>query len=379
MPFLGKDWRAPGETWIRVDHAAGWERVKLRPIQIATCSDSSLGIIVAMPTNVAGIHRMKRHSSSASFSSSDESTATHMPQLGSSPGADSLTTVDDAEESTQPESEDEEWIPHCFVKTNRSKEFIGCTSMSEAFHRLDLARAVADVRRFNYVCKVVQILVTEKLQNLSGTARKHLLSIIQTIVIHSVEKDVDVTTARDLVTKFGYGLEGHVWGSPQLASQQLDTVTSLVDTLVNMIVDHGTKTLPDSCEESMTFLDLPREILAEILRRLPDHVSMLECAKVDESLNALVVHESRLWKSLAKFHFTQEQIDKHKQPGTPWRRVFFTLKRYHGLRETYASLICICCACKALFWKNLGHPCLTPNAPSVRVMPQQFVDMLHSL
>lgn len=51
-------------------------------------------------------------------------------------------------------NEDEEWRPHCFVKTNRSKEFIGCTSMSEAFHRLDLARAVVDVRRFNYICKV---------------------------------------------------------------------------------------------------------------------------------------------------------------------------------------------------------------------------------
>lgn len=51
-------------------------------------------------------------------------------------------------------SEEEDWKPHCFVKTNKSKEFIGCTSMSEAFHRLDLARAVVDVRRFNYVCKV---------------------------------------------------------------------------------------------------------------------------------------------------------------------------------------------------------------------------------
>ena len=48
---------------------------------------------------------------------------------------------------------DKDWIPHCFVKST-SKEFIGCTSMSEAFHRLDLARAVNDVRRFNFICKV---------------------------------------------------------------------------------------------------------------------------------------------------------------------------------------------------------------------------------
>lgn len=34
MPFIGKDWRAPGETWIRVSHTAGWEQIKLRPIQV---------------------------------------------------------------------------------------------------------------------------------------------------------------------------------------------------------------------------------------------------------------------------------------------------------------------------------------------------------
>ncbi len=33
-------------------------------------------------------------------------------------------------------------------------QFVGCTSISEAFHKLDLARAVTDVQRFNYVCKV---------------------------------------------------------------------------------------------------------------------------------------------------------------------------------------------------------------------------------
>jgi F-box protein 25/32 len=50
--------------------------------------------------------------------------------------------------------------------------------------------------------------------------------------------------------------------------------------------------------------------------------------------------------------------------------------RYFGMREVYADMIHICCHCKALFWKDHGHPCVSRDAPSVRVTPQQFVDML---
>lgn len=123
-----------------------------------------------------------------------------------------------------------------------------------------------------------------------------------------VEKDVHVTTARDLLNGFGAALEErHVCGSPKLVSRQLDTVSSLVE----MIVDRKPTTLSDSSEESLTFLDLPREIISQILCRLPDHVSILETAKAHETLNALIERESRLWKYLCSFHFTDDQIKKH--------------------------------------------------------------------
>lgn len=34
MPFIGKDWRAPGETWVRCSNTDGWEQVKLRPVKV---------------------------------------------------------------------------------------------------------------------------------------------------------------------------------------------------------------------------------------------------------------------------------------------------------------------------------------------------------
>ncbi|TKR95503.1 hypothetical protein L596_009667 [Steinernema carpocapsae] len=353
MPFLGKDWRAPGDAWVR--NEAGWQQVKLIQLSSWPSLDS--------PT-AAGVFsledRLYRHSSSVSLSSTD-----------SSGHRMSVSELSSSEESGS-SSDGEEWIPHCFVKTSKSKEFVGCTSMSEAFHRLDMGRAVVDVRRFNYVCKVLQIIVSEKLVSVSATARKHVLSIIQAIVFNSVENDSHVSVARDLVNNFGSGLDGHVCGSPKLVSRQLDIVGNLLET----IAERGPKVLAESVEESTTFLDLPREVLTQILRRLPDHVSLLESAKAHEALDALVEGEGKLWSTLCDFHFKIEQIDKHRKPGMSWRHLFFELKKYYGLREVYADLIHICCHCKALFWKDHGHPCISREAPSVRVTPQQFVDML---
>ncbi|OZC12900.1 hypothetical protein X798_00535, partial [Onchocerca flexuosa] len=345
MPFIGKDWRAPGETWVWCSNTDGWEQVKLRPIQqVDEAGDATRSPVCS------SLVKITRNVSSMSLSSNDEN----------SPRSD----TDD--------SESDDWIPHCFVKTGKSKEFVGCTSMSEAFHRLDLARAVSDVRRFNYICKVVQILVQEKLQNLSATARKALLSIIKAIVLICVEKDLHISIARSLVCDFGTGLEGHLYGSPQLVSKQLNMIGDLLE----LISERRPRTLADSDEESVTFMDLPREILSVILRKLPDHVSLLEVAKAHEVLDAIVEKEEQLWASLCNFHFTQEQTKKIKRDSISWRHAFFELKKYCGLREFYADLIHLCCHCKAIFWKDHGHPCISKDTPSVRVTPQQFVDML---
>lgn len=55
-------------------------------------------------------------------------------------------------------------------------QFIGCTSMSEAFHRLDLARAVRDVRRFNYVCKVNIVVPFTRLSKIWNRSTKQVTS-----------------------------------------------------------------------------------------------------------------------------------------------------------------------------------------------------------
>uniref|UniRef100_A0A914YG85 Uncharacterized protein n=1 Tax=Panagrolaimus superbus TaxID=310955 RepID=A0A914YG85_9BILA len=144
MPFIGKDWRAPGETWIRINHTSGWEQIKLRPIQLSSSLETSSSPFLPFEEN----DEVKRHSSSASLCSTDENSSNLSSSTTSSSSASVIRS--DSDESVYDE---DEWIPHCFVKTTKSREFIGCTSMSEAFHRLDIARAVVDVRRFNYICR----------------------------------------------------------------------------------------------------------------------------------------------------------------------------------------------------------------------------------
>lgn len=423
MPFIGKDWRAPGDLWVRVNHvndSAGWEQIKLRPIQLDSFPPSRVTSTIFTTTDPDPLAELLEQpplggeETAISNNSSSRPIVvgcfplgrnnSGSPPLGlamsldgmdseicsSSAPDDRLMLLTDessppplGESSSEMETNEEEeegndrWTPYCFVKPNknRTKEFIGCTSVNEAFHRLDIARAVSDIRRFNYICKVVQIMVSEKLQNLSASSRKSLFAIIQAMVLHSVDQDTHISTAKDILNTFCSGLDSpHVCGSPQLVSRQQGTCSNLLDLIARISPPH---TLSEASPESTTFLDLPREVLSLILSKLPDHVSLLEAAKANETLQALVESEQRQWSSLCHFHFSQAQIDKHQVPDQTWRQLFFELKKYYGLRETYADLIHICCHCKALFWKDHGHPCVSKGeAPSVRVTPKQFVDML---
>jgi len=99
---------------------------------------------------------------------------------------------------------------------------------------------------------------------------------------------------KDILKKFNSGLDSpHVCGSPQLVSKQQGTCTNLLDLIAKSSAPH---TLSEATPENITFLDLPREVLSLILSKLPDHVSLLEAAKANETLQALVESEKRQWR-----------------------------------------------------------------------------------
>ena len=75
-----------------------------------------------------------------------------------------------------------------------------------------------------------------------------------------------------------------------------------------MVSDRQPRTEADAEENCVTFLDLPREILSMILRKISDHRSLLEVAAAHDTLQAIVDRENSLWQSLCQFHFQPYQV-----------------------------------------------------------------------
>jgi F-box protein 25/32 len=56
----------------------------------------------------------------------------------------------------------------------------GFNGLSEAVRRLDFSSAVRDVRRFNYICALLELLLGgQRLTHLPGAAQKLLLSMLE--------------------------------------------------------------------------------------------------------------------------------------------------------------------------------------------------------
>jgi len=70
--------------------------------------------------------------------------------------------------------------PHCRISV-RTREVAMYNTISEAFCRLDFCNAIHDIRRFNYICKLLHLLITQNLTSLSGCATKVLFTMLEQV------------------------------------------------------------------------------------------------------------------------------------------------------------------------------------------------------
>ncbi|EFX86916.1 hypothetical protein DAPPUDRAFT_192571 [Daphnia pulex] len=356
MPFYAKDWRSPGESWIKTED--GWEKLKVLE--------------------------------------------TNRKRLISDDGVFCRSADDDKENcaldnSPEPDKTKGCVPPHCQITLKCTKEVAGFNGLSDALRRLDFRSAVHDHRRFPYTAKLLELLLCQhRITNLSGCAQKSVLNVLEEIAVQAQGSQQNMHVLVKLLTDLRTIVRGDSWwgtplGSSQLWGKHVRTIDRIGAIASSILPGHN------DGDDKPKFEDLPEECVREILFRLADHRDLLSAAEACGVVQKLSA-EQRLWKRLCRFHFTPVQIndDISQQTGgnqsnleTDWEDVFHRARRLFGLREDYAEILHLCRNCRCLFWKTYGHPCIVdhqqtdnksdepsscdPEAFYVPVPPQAFL------
>lgn len=337
MPFIGRDWRSPGETWVKTDE--GWEKKKI--LEFYCCPAKSL----------------------------------RNPEGGQAePGSPNGGVGDDRDGREEEEEVDvggghkQPRQPHCRITLKCTREVAGYNTISEAFRRLDFRSGIRDVRRFNYICKLLHLLITQNLTSLSGCATKVLFTMLEDVAWQVANSQQNIHILQLLLqdmeqTLRKYQCWGRPLGSTQLWAEHGRTLQRIADIRKDIQI-RGPP--PDSPPPQLRHL--PPELLREILLRLTDYRDLVNSGQAYPVVQALL-EEEHVWRQLCLFHFSPAQLEHHllllassssdsSSATSGWHAIFRRLQRKYGLREEYADCLLLCRHCRCLFWKSFGHPCL---------------------
>uniref|UniRef100_A0A146L5W0 F-box only protein 25 n=3 Tax=Lygus hesperus TaxID=30085 RepID=A0A146L5W0_LYGHE len=337
MPFISKDWRSPGEAWVKTRE--GWEKKKI----LECCSDD--------------------------FTLAENE--------------------EDDKENILDQNKDCSIIqPYCHI-TKSSKEVAGFTGLSDALKRLDWKGAVRDRRRFKYICKLLDLLCNERpLSELSGNVRKTLFTMLEEVAHQVRMRQENTDVLRKLIVQLRSLVDCACWGRP-IGSTQLWQSHLAVIHRITHIADNLVIQLP---EGQPLLEDMPEEVVREVLLRLSDHKDIEACREAWPETAGPLTSEQRIWKKLVSFHFTdaqvssyferralkqiQEEVKEVEKQTVDWKDAFHYLRKHYGLREDYAETLSLCRACRCLYWTDSGHPCVGGGDPcfSVIIRPSDFLN-----
>lgn len=80
-------------------------------------------------------------------------------------------------------------------------QIAGFNELDEVVKRLDFRSAVRDVRRFNYICALLELLIGQQLTALSGCAQKALLAMLEEVASHVSSTHHNPRGLRKLISK----------------------------------------------------------------------------------------------------------------------------------------------------------------------------------
>jgi hypothetical protein len=248
----------------------------------------------------------------------------------------------------------------------------------------------------------VQIIINEKLNQLSGNAQRTIFIIVKHLLIQVIRTQENLQIMRKLLHNFkrkiqeSYFYYFHYIGSQKLCERHLKTITKwqemLEESANNNIHHHNlhksvkikrlaptSQTMLNVNSRPMVNLDnISFDCKLEIMRRLNNGLDLVNLSQCSKNFNLIINRELSIWKSLCQFHYQQQHInqfvtkiskkkddvncaivDENNNSNTvesgssdlDWKSIYFRLKKRFGNREIYVDMVHKCSHCKCLFWK----------------------------
>ncbi|RUS78316.1 hypothetical protein EGW08_013920 [Elysia chlorotica] len=339
MPFIGQDWRSPGDQWVRT--AEGWEKMRLWRVKI--------------------------------FESLNQNAVARLLRLAVEDQDNQQCVASGSQEVASRRQ------PHVFFNKRGTKENLELTSLSETMVRLDIAGAARDLQRANYVIKLMALVFEEKLPSLSGTSQKLIFNILESLVNEALTSELNIAVTKDLLecarASLNEGKHHHI-GSPALWDRHTETVNRLTARMADYQMKER------DVDGGITLSDLPSECLREIFLQIADHKDVMRAGQTSTTLNE-VTEETTLWKKLCLHHFSNIQIMTFLLPSrtqanetVDWKHIYRRCYKRFGKKESYADMLAICTHCSSIHWMSLGHPCIGDEKFQARLLhPKDFLSL----
>ncbi|XP_068382354.1 F-box only protein 32 [Eschrichtius robustus] len=352
MPFLGQDWRSPGQSWVKT--ADGWKRFL----------DEKSGSFV---NDLSSYCSKEVYNKENLFNSLNYDVAAKKRKK------DMLNSKTKTQYFHR-----ETWI---YVHKGSTKERHGYCTLGEAFNRLDFSTAILDSRRFNYVVRLLELIAKSQLTSLSGIAQKNFMNILEKVVLKVLEDQQNIRLIRELLQTLYTSLctlvqrvgKSVLVGNINMWVYRMETILHWQQQLNNIQI-----TRPPF--KGLTFTDLPLCLQLNIMQRLSDGRDLVSLGQAAPDLH--VLSEDRLlWKKLCQYHFSERQIRKRlilsDKGQLDWKKMYFKLVRCYPRKEQYGDTLQLCRHCHILSWKGTDHPCTAnnPESCSVSLSPQDFINL----
>lgn len=351
MPFLGQDWRSPGQNWVKTDD--GWKRF--------------------LDEKVNYINELSSYCKKDEFHKENLFNSNNYDVVAKKRKKDLLNNKAKIQHFHQ-----EKWI---YVHKGSTKERHGYCTLGEAFNRLDFSSAILDSRRFNYVVRLLELIAKSQLTSLSGIAQKNYMNILEKVVQKVLEDQQNIRLIKELLQTLYTSLcclvqrvgKSVLVGNINFWVYRMETILHWQQQLNNIQITRPAL-------KGMIFTDLPLYLQLNIMQRLTDGRDIVCLGQVSSDLQ--VLSEDRpLWKKLCQYHFTDRQIRKRlilsDKGQLDWKKMYFKLVRCYPKKEQYCDTLQLCRHCHILSWKGTEHPCTAnnPESCSVSLMPQDFINL----